>query len=414
MEVAQKFYDVVETTCRDLYIRSLKEIPPDVVEAIKRAAERETKEVGRRIFSHYLQSIELGQKEDMMVCQDTGIPIYWVEIGGKLRLDGARLTEAIIRGTERATREHPLRSSIVSPLKRENRQTSTGERIPIIHIDFVRDSDVLEILFMPKGSGSENMSFMKMLVPADGVNGIKRFVLEQVIGAGAKPCPPTIVGVGIGGSSDFMHDAGEESDDPAVGNRKNPDPQIAALEEEFCRPSMKAASGRKGSAAIPRRLAVHIESAWTHITCNPVAVNLQCWRAERRRAARRRSGRTARWKEGILIMADYRFKTPLTEADVRQLRIGDSVQLDGVVFGVRDAKMIRVFDQHVPPPVDWKGAALLHTAPNVRKIGPGKYEPICVGTTTSMRMDRFTEGLLRDYGVRAILGKGGLSRAARN
>src|SRR5215471_15996110 len=108
-------------------------------------------------------------------------------------------------------------------------------------------------------------------------------------------------------------------------------------------------------------------------------------------------------------MAEYRFKTPLTEADVRQLRVGDSVLLDGIVYGVRDANLIRVFDQHVPPPVDWKGAALLHTAPNVRKVGPGKYEPLSVGTTTSMRMDRFTEGLLRDYGVRAILGKGGLS-----
>jgi L(+)-tartrate dehydratase beta subunit len=108
-------------------------------------------------------------------------------------------------------------------------------------------------------------------------------------------------------------------------------------------------------------------------------------------------------------MSEYHFKTPLTEADVRQLRIGDSVLLDGVVFGVRDANLIRVFDHSTPPPVDWHGAALLHTAPNVEKIGPGKYRPVCVGTTTSMRMDRFTEGLLRDYGVRAILGKGGLS-----
>jgi L(+)-tartrate dehydratase beta subunit len=108
-------------------------------------------------------------------------------------------------------------------------------------------------------------------------------------------------------------------------------------------------------------------------------------------------------------MKEYRFKTPLTEADVRQLRVGDSVLLDGVVFGVRDANLMRVFDQNVPPPVDWHGAALLHTAPNVQKIGPGQYRPVCVGTTTSMRMDRFTEGLLRDHGVRAILGKGGLS-----
>jgi L(+)-tartrate dehydratase beta subunit len=109
-------------------------------------------------------------------------------------------------------------------------------------------------------------------------------------------------------------------------------------------------------------------------------------------------------------MAEYRFKTPLTETDMRQLRTGDSVTLDGVIFGVRDANLIRVFDQGVAPPVDWRGAALLHTAPNVRKLGPGKYEPLSVGTTTSMRMDRFTEELLRDHGVRAILGKGGLSQ----
>ncbi len=108
-------------------------------------------------------------------------------------------------------------------------------------------------------------------------------------------------------------------------------------------------------------------------------------------------------------MAEYRFKTPLSEADMRQLRVGDSVLLDGVVFGVRDANLIRIFDHKIAPPVNWTGAALLHTAPNVQKIGPGKYKPLSVGTTTSMRMDRFTEGLLRDYGVRAILGKGGLS-----
>lgn len=108
-------------------------------------------------------------------------------------------------------------------------------------------------------------------------------------------------------------------------------------------------------------------------------------------------------------MSEFHFKTPLTESDVRQLSAGDSVYLGGLVFGVRDANLMRVFDQHVAPPVNWQGAALIHTAPNVKKVGPGKYEPICVGTTTSMRMDRFTEALLRDHGVRAILGKGGLS-----
>src|SRR5581483_5781663 len=268
-EVQETFYHLVENACRDLYIRSLKEIPPDVVDAIRRAAERESKEVGRRIFSHYLKSIELGRKENMMVCQDTGIPIYWVEIGGKLRLDGARLTEAIIRGTERATREHPLRSSIVSPLTRENRQTSTGEKIPIIHYDFVADSEELDILFMPKGSGSENMSFLKMLVPADGVNGIKKFVLEQVIGAGAKPCPPTIVGVGIGGSSDLCMTLAKKATTRPLGT-KSPDPQLAALEEELLGAINESGIGPQGLGGDTTALAVHIESAWTHITCNPV------------------------------------------------------------------------------------------------------------------------------------------------
>src|SRR5580698_3097981 len=293
MEANKDFYDLVETTCRDLYIQSLKEIPPDVVAAIRQAAARETKEVGRRIFSHYLQSIELGRAKDMLVCQDTGIPIYWVEIGGNLRLDGAQLSKAIVTGTERATREHPLRSSIVSPLGRENRQTSTGEGIPIIHYDFVADSDVLDILFMPKGSGSENMSSLKMLVPADGVNGIKRFVLEQVVGAGAKPCPPTIVGVGIGGSSDLCMALAKKATTRPLGTR-NPDPDLAALEAELLSAINQTGIGPQGLGGDTTALAVHIESAWTHITCNPVAVNLQCWRAERRRAKIWADGRVER------------------------------------------------------------------------------------------------------------------------
>jgi fumarate hydratase subunit alpha/L(+)-tartrate dehydratase alpha subunit len=283
MEVSDSFYNLVETTCRDLYIRSLKEIPPDIVAAIKAAAQTETKEVAKRIFSHYIQSIELGQTQDMIVCQDTGIPIYWVDIGGQLRLDGARIGQAIVRGTERATREHPLRSSIVSPLKRENRQTSTGDGIPVIHYDFTADSDVLDILFMPKGSGSENMSSLKMLVPADGVNCIKRFVLEQVVGAGAKPCPPTIVGIGIGGSSDLCMALAKKATTRKLGT-PNSDPQIAALEKELYDAINQTGIGPQGLGGNTTALAVHIESAWTHITCNPVAVNMQCWRAERRRA----------------------------------------------------------------------------------------------------------------------------------
>src|SRR5260221_3735647 len=263
MEVQEEFYDLIETTCRDLYIKSLKEIPPDIVAAIERAAKTETKEVAKRIFSHYLQSIALGREQNMIVCQDTGIPIYWVKIGGALRLDGSKVTDAIIRGTERATREHPLRSSIVSPLKRENRQTNSGERIPIIHYDFVRDSDVLDILFMPKGSGSENMSFMKMLVPADGLNGIKRFVLEQVVGAGPKPCPPTIVGVGMGGSLDLCMKLAKKATTRPLGTL-NPDPKLAGLESDLFTTLIHTGIGPQGLGGNTTALAVHIGSALSH------------------------------------------------------------------------------------------------------------------------------------------------------
>lgn len=185
-----------------------------------------------------------------------------------------------------------MRSSIVSPLKRENRQTSTGEGIPVIKYNFVSDSDCLDILFIPKGSGSENMSFMKMLVPADGVKGIKKFVLEHIVGAGAKPCPPTIVGVGIGGSSDLVMALAKKATTLAIGS-KNPDPQIAALEEELFNAINQTGIGPQGLGGNTTALAVHIESAWTHITCNPVAVNMQCWRATSARPnlGGRKSGR---------------------------------------------------------------------------------------------------------------------------
>jgi fumarate hydratase subunit alpha/L(+)-tartrate dehydratase alpha subunit len=127
------------------------------------------------------------------------------------------------------------------------------------------------------------MSFLKMLVPADGVNGVKRFVLENVVGAGARPCPPTIVGVGIGGSSDLCMAMAKRATARPLGTR-NADPQLAALEEELLDAINQTGIGPQGLGGDCTALAVHIASAWTHITCNPVAVNFQCWRAERRRA----------------------------------------------------------------------------------------------------------------------------------
>ena len=277
------FYAAVEEAARDLYITSQKDIPPDVRAALAEAADRETAPQARQALEVMLRAIAMADERKMLVCQDTGIPIFWVSIGAGLCPDGLRLEQALIRGTARATTEHPFRSSVVSPLGRVNRQDSTGKRVPVIHYSFTNQHSELELLFVPKGSGSENMSFLKMLVPADGLTGIKKFVLDCVIEAGGKPCPPTIVGVGLGGTADLCAALAKEAAVRPVGSH-NPDPQLAELEDELLRAINRTGIGPMGLGGDTTALAVHIEDAWTHITMNPVAVSLQCWRGERRRA----------------------------------------------------------------------------------------------------------------------------------
>ena len=149
-----------------------------------------------------VSNIAVAERTDNLLCQDTGIPIYNVTIGRGVTVDGAQLKQAIRRGCERATRELPFRSSIVHPITRVNEQTSCGPGVPVIHFDFDA-SDELSIEMIPKGSGSENNSFLKMAIPADGVDAIKTFVIDCVLNAGGRTCPPTIVGVGIGGTADL-------------------------------------------------------------------------------------------------------------------------------------------------------------------------------------------------------------------
>lgn len=285
----ENVYDQVEQVARDLYINALKDVPPDVRAALARATERETNPRAQKILRTMLNAIELSDARDMILCQDTGIPIFWVTIGAGFQIDGVRLQEAIRRGTERATTEHPFRSSIVSPVGRENLQTSTGKRIPYMHFDFTSDHQDLELLFVPKGSGSENMSFLKMLVPADGVSGIKQFVLDCVIEAAGKTCPPSIVGVGIGGTSDQCMYLAKKAVTRPIGEH-HPDPELAAMEDELLAVINQTGIGPMGLGGDTTSLAVHIEDAWTHITMNPVAVILQCWRGLRRRARIRPDG----------------------------------------------------------------------------------------------------------------------------
>ena len=272
--------DTVAEAAAHLYVWALKDIPRDLRDALAAACERETSVAGIRVLETIRRNVVVADEQENLVCQDTGIAVYYCRVGERFPLHPAGIYRALRAGTERATVEHPLRSNTVHPLTRENTGANVGYRVPIVHWDFVPDWDGLDVKCVPKGSGSENMSFLKMLVPADGVNGIKRFVLESIVGAGGKPCPPGIVGVGIGGSADYAMHLAKEAIARPVGTR-NPDPLVARLEDELYGLLNETGIGPMGLGGDVTVLQCHIEHADTHMTLNPVAVNYQCWAARR-------------------------------------------------------------------------------------------------------------------------------------
>ncbi|MBV8652266.1 MAG: fumarate hydratase [Alphaproteobacteria bacterium] len=276
-------YDVIEETAKLLYIRALKILPDDVKRGFERLTQSESDTTARTILATMRENIVVAERTNNLLCQDTGIPIYNIVIGRDVAVDGVKLKEAIRRGCTRATREHPLRSSVVHPITRVNEHTSGGRFVPVINIDFDDAAETLAIEMIPKGSGSENGSFLKMCIPADGIAGIKTFVIDRVIEAGGKVCPPTIVGVGVGGTSDLcMHLAKIAATRP-LGS-VCADPEGAKLEAELSQAVNSLGIGPQGLGGDSTAFAVHVETAATHITMNPVAVNIQCHSARRARA----------------------------------------------------------------------------------------------------------------------------------
>jgi tartrate/fumarate subfamily iron-sulfur-dependent hydro-lyase alpha chain len=278
--VATDLQRAVEEAAAYLYVWALKDIPQDLRDAIRAAREKETSTTGQRVLDTIIRNVEVADEGKTLVCQDTGIAVYYCRVGEHFPLHPARIYEALYDGTARATEEHPLRSNTVHTLTRENTGPNVGHRVPIVHWDFVPDWDGLDVKCVPKGSGSENMSFLKMCVPADGVAGIKRFVLDSIVGAGGKPCPPGIVGVGIGGSADYAMHLAKEAIARPVGTR-NEDTEVAKLEDELTQLLNETGIGPIGLGGDVTVLHCHVEHADTHMTLNPVAVNYQCWAARR-------------------------------------------------------------------------------------------------------------------------------------
>jgi tartrate/fumarate subfamily iron-sulfur-dependent hydro-lyase alpha chain len=275
--------NAVEEAAKQLYIRALKALPPDVKQGLARLQNRETDSTAQSVLTTMVRNIAVAEANDNLLCQDTGIPIYNIVIGSDVQFDGVALKAAIVRGCTRATTEHPLRSSVVHPLTRKNQHTSCGIGVPVIHIDFSETPECVEIEMVPKGSGSENNSFLRMAVPAEGIDAIKRFVVDCVIAAGGKTCPPTIVGVGVGGTSDLCVHLAKKAATRPLGT-VNSDPLAAELEKSLSEAVNVLGVGPQGLGGDATAFAVHIEMAATHITMNPVAVNMQCHSARRARA----------------------------------------------------------------------------------------------------------------------------------
>jgi len=278
----------VEEAAKELYIRALKVLPPDIKQGFQGLAARESDAGAKRVLGTMIRNIAVAESSDNLLCQDTGIPIYNVWIGRGVEVDGLALKEAIRRGCERATREHPLRSSVVHPITRQNERNNCGRGVPVINVDFSADA-ALAIEMVPKGSGSENNSWLRMAVPADGVDAIKTFVVDCVLDAGGKTCPPTIVGVGVGGTADLCVHLAKVAATRPLGSRCA-DPEGAKLEAELTQAVNTLGVGPQGLGGDATAFAVHVETAATHITMNPVAVNMQCHSARRARATLRASG----------------------------------------------------------------------------------------------------------------------------
>jgi tartrate/fumarate subfamily iron-sulfur-dependent hydro-lyase alpha chain len=273
----------VEEVCKTLYIQALKLLPDDVKSGFQRLLRDETDSTGRTMLGTMIENVAVAERTKNLLCQDTGIPIYNVVIGRGLEYDGADLKEAIRRGCERATREHPLRSSVVHPVTRKNEHTSCGTGVPIINLDFSEREETLEIEMVPKGSGSESGSYLKMFTPADGIKAVKAFVIDRVIESGGRVCPPTIVGVGIGGTSDLCMHLAKIAATRAVGSVCC-DTEGARIESELSEAVNKLGIGPQGLGGRSTSFEVHVEIAATHITLVPAAVNIQCHSARRARA----------------------------------------------------------------------------------------------------------------------------------
>ncbi len=273
---AQKITEVVKRLCMEANYY----LGDDVVKALKKAQRIEESPIGKEIIKEILANSSIARQEKLPICQDTGFVVVFLELGQKINITGGELYEAINEGVRQGYRSGFLRKSIVKdPLKRKN----TGDNTPaVIHTEIVA-GDKLKIIVAPKGCGSENMSEIKMMAPGDEIQGVEDFVVDRVNRSGGNPCPPIIVGVGIGGTFEKCAQLAKQALLRTIGLR-NPDSFYADLEKRLLEKINNLGIGPMGLGGRITALDVFVETYPCHIAGLPVAVNIQCHAARHKEA----------------------------------------------------------------------------------------------------------------------------------
>lgn len=271
---------IVETVAR-LCVEANYDLPPDVVAQLETSVSQEEAPLAREMLDQILENARLASREQMPICQDTGLAVVMVELGQEAHITGGSLADAINEGVRIGYDRGYLRRSVVAdPLTREN----TGDNTPaVVHVQLV-PGDAFRITVAPKGAGSENMSAVKMLKPSEGIEGVKGFVVKTVAEAGPNPCPPLVVGVGIGGSFEGCALLAKKALFRPL-DQPNPDSRLAALESELLAAVNETGVGPAGIGGRTTALAVHVAAAPCHIASLPVAVNVNCHAARHKEAA---------------------------------------------------------------------------------------------------------------------------------
>lgn len=258
---------------KDLAIETNIHLPDDVKKALRGALEKEESPLGREILQVILENLDIAESQRMPICQDTGAAIVFLEVGQDVHLTGGDLEEAVNEGVRQGYSQGYLRKSMVDDpvMRRKN----TTDNTPAIIYTRIVPGDRVKVTFAPKGGGAENMSEVRMMTAADGIEGVKNFVVDRVSRSGGNPCPPIVVGVGIGGSFERCAMLAKEALMRPIGE-PNPDPDFDSVEKELLRRINNLGIGPQGLGGRTTALAVHIRTVPCHIASMPVAVNVQC------------------------------------------------------------------------------------------------------------------------------------------